>query len=431
MSYALHETPKALEERQGALSTSSVNPRPRGGRRICMVVYAFYENDTRVMQYADALVERGDRVDVIALRRSDGLPAYEVLRGVHVHRIQSRTVNEKGVYAYGSRILRFTLAAAWHLRRLHRQHGYDLIHVHNVPDTLVFAAAYPKWKRVPIILDIHDLLPEFFASKFRVEHSSRTFRLLTWMEQLSAAFATHVIVANDLWCERLAARSSRPEKCSVVRNRPDLSIFRGSVGKRTKPAGKFLMTYPGSLNWHQGLDVAIAAFAKVADQMPDAEFHIYGEGAAKSSLIALVKDLRLEDRIVFHDMLPSRDVAEVMAMTDLAIEPKRSTSAFGNEALSTKILEFMCLGVPVIASRTAIHQYYYDESIIQYYSNDDAGELATLMLRLKNDPARRNAMAARASRYAELNTWDARKGDYLWRVEILVGASTATLSPSE
>jgi glycosyltransferase involved in cell wall biosynthesis len=259
-----------------------------------------------------------------------------------------------------------------------------------------------------------------------VEHSSRKFRLLTWMERLSAAFATHIIVANDLWCQRLAARSARPEKCSVVRNRPDLSIFRGSVGKRTKPAGKFLMTYPGSLNWHQGLDVAIAAFAKVADQMPDAEFHIYGEGAAKPSLIALVKDLRLENRIVFHDMLPSRDVAEVMAMTDLAIEPKRSTSAFGNEALSTKILEFMCLGVPVIASRTAIHQYYYDESIIQYYSNDDADELATQMLRLRNDPARRKAMAARARRYADANTWDTRKSEYLHRVDVLVGAATGT-----
>jgi glycosyltransferase involved in cell wall biosynthesis len=404
----------------------SVDPGSQNGRRICMVVYAFYENDTRVMQYADALVERGDRVDVIALRRSDALPEYEVLRGVHVHRIQSRTVNEKGLYAYGSRILRFTLSAALHLRRLHRQHNYDLIHVHNVPDTLVFAAAYPKWKRVPIILDIHDLLPEFFASKFRVEHSSRKFRLLTWMERLSGAFATHIIVANDLWCQRLAARSSRPEKCSVVRNRPDLSIFSGSVGKRTKPTGKFLMTYPGSLNWHQGLDVAIAAFAKVADQMPDAEFHIYGEGAAKLSLTALVKDLRLGDRIVFHDMLPSRDVAEVMAMTDLAIEPKRSTSAFGNEALSTKILEFMCLGVPVIASRTAIHQYYYDESIIQYYSNDDPDELATQMLRLKNDPARRKAMAARARRYADANTWDARKSEYLHRVDVLVGAATGT-----
>jgi glycosyltransferase involved in cell wall biosynthesis len=425
MSYTLHETVKISDEREGTPSTPPVNTAIQAGRRICMLAYAFYESDTRIMQYASALVENGDRVDVIALRRSDELAEYEVLGGVHVHRIQSRTVNEKGLFSYGSRILRFTLAAAWHLRRLHRQHGYDLIHVHNVPDTVVFAAAYPKWKQVPIILDIHDLLPEFFASKFRIERNSAVFRLLTWMERLSASFATHIIVANDLWCERLAARSSRPEKCSVVRNRPDLAIFHGSTGQRTKPAGKFLMTYPGSLNWHQGLDVAIAAFAKVADQMPDAEFHVYGEGAAKPSLIALVKDLRLEDRIIFHDMVPSRDVAEVMAMTDLAIEPKRATSAFGNEALSTKILEFMCLGVPVIASRTAIHQYYYDESIIQYYSNDDADELATQMLQLKNDLERREAMAARARRYADANTWNARKGEYLDRVETLIGLSVA------
>jgi glycosyltransferase involved in cell wall biosynthesis len=426
MAYTTHEAVK-LSERRGRTSAPPGEIRPQSGRRICMVVYSFYENDTRVMQYADALVERGDRVDVIALRR-DRLPEYEVLGGVHVHRIQPRTVNEKGPFAYGSRILRFTLAAARHLRRLHREHRYDLIHVHNVPDTLVFAAAYPKWKGIPIILDIHDPLPELFASKFQIKHDSWAFRLLTWMERLSAAFATHIIVANDLWCQRLAARTSQSEKYSVVRNRPDLSIFRGSVGERTRPAGKFLMTYPGSLNWHQGLDVAIAAFAKAADQMPDAEFHIYGEGAAKPSLIALVKDLRLEDRIFFHDMLPSREVAKVMAMTDLAIEPKRATSAFGNEALSTKILEFMCLGVPVIASRTVIHQYYYDESIIQYYSNDDADELATQMLRLKNDPDRRKAMAARAQRYADANTWDARKCEYLSQVDMLVGVPEAGLA---
>ena len=236
MSFTVHETTKASEKRVATFPPPAHGGR-QGGRRICMVVYAFYENDTRVMQYADALVERGDHVDVIALRRGR-LPEYEVLGGVHVHRIQPRTVNEKGVFAYASRILRFTLAAAWHLRRLERQHGYDLIHVHNVPDTLVFAAAYPKWKRVPIILDIHDPLPELFASKFRIQGTSRAFRLLTWMERVSAAFATHIIVANDLWCERLAARSSRPEKCSVVRNRPDLSIFRGSVRAEDETGGQ-------------------------------------------------------------------------------------------------------------------------------------------------------------------------------------------------
>ena len=61
--------------------------------RICMLAYSFYENDSRMLQYAKALVQRGDVVDVIALRR-EGQPDYEVLNGVNVFRIQSRTVDE-------------------------------------------------------------------------------------------------------------------------------------------------------------------------------------------------------------------------------------------------------------------------------------------------------------------------------------------------
>ena len=192
---------------------------------------------------------------------------------------------------------------------------------------------------------------------------------------------------------------------------------------RTQPKkdpGKFLLTYPGSLNWHQGLDIAIRAFASVAGQMPDAQFHIYGEGPAKPSLIELTSQLGMQEHIFFHDFLSSRAIAKVMAATDLAIEPKRANSSFSNEALSTKILEFMSLGVPVIACRTRIHAYYYDDSIIQYYENDDEKELAEQMLRLANDPILRARLAANAEIYVRNNTWDARKHEYLALIDSLV-----------
>ena len=43
--------------------------------------------------------------------------------------------------------------------------GYDLIHVHSVPDFEVFAAAYPKLTGTKIILDIHDIVPEFYVEQ--------------------------------------------------------------------------------------------------------------------------------------------------------------------------------------------------------------------------------------------------------------------------
>ena len=393
---------------------------------VCMLGYAFYESDTRILQYATALAERGDTVDVIALRRNDALPAREVMDGVSVFRVQARTVDEKGLIAYGSRLLRFFLRAAWLLHRKHGEQPYDVVHVHNVPDFLVFAALSPRLKGVPVILDIHDLLPEFFASKFGVSHASTVFKGLALIERWSAAFASHVIIANHIWRDRFVARSCRKEKCSVVRNRPDLSIFRA---ERDQPRtqGRFLLTYPGSLNAHQGLDVAIRAFASVADQMPDAEFHIYGEGAAKSMLVSLVQELGMDERILFHGYLPSREIAQVMARTDLAIEPKRATSAFGNEALSTKILEFMSLGVPIIASKTRVHAFYYDDSILQYYENDDPAQLALQMVRLKADPALRAQLAANAKIYVESHSWDARKHEYT----ALVDALASSVSPAK
>jgi glycosyltransferase involved in cell wall biosynthesis len=391
----------------------------RQQRRICMLAYAFYETDTRILQYAASLVERGDIVDVIALKRNPDLPDSEKIGGVNLYRIQNRVVNEKGIFTYASRITRFALRSALFLFRKHNEHPYDLIHVHNVPDLLVFSAIYPKLRGTRIVLDIHDLLPEFYASKFKISQDALTFKALVFSERCCAVFANHIIIANHLWRHRLVSRSSPAAKCSVVRNRPDLSIFKKQEAQTNKN-NKFILTYPGSLNWHQGLDVAIRAFAIIADRIPEAEFRIYGEGSAKASLISLVDELSMQKRILFYNFLPSLEIAKVMAETDLAIEPKRSNSKFGNEALSTKILEFMSLGVPVIASKTKIHAYYYDESIIQYYDNDDEFQLAEQILRLKNNPELRRSLAANAMKYVEENTWDARKHEYLQLIDSLI-----------
>lgn len=388
-------------------------------RRVCMVAYAFYESDTRIMQYATALMHRGDVVDVIALRRDQSHPVFQVINGVNLYRIQSRLVNEKGLLSYSARIARFLFKSLLFLRRKHAQNPYDLVHVHNVPDFLVFAALFPKLKKVPVILDIHDLLPEFYASKFKVSHTSLVFKAMTLVERWSAAFADHVIIANHIWRDRYVARSSRADECSVVRNRPDLDIFSSRSTRNNASEGRFLLVYPGSLNWHQGLDIAIRAFARIEKQMPDAEFHIYGEGPVKPQLMALAKELN-QQRIFFHDFLPSAEIAQVMARADLAIEPKRTNSAFSNEALSTKILEFMSLGVPVIACRTRIHAYYYDDSIIQYYENDDEAQLAQQIVHLRNDPQHRASLIENAKNYVRDNTWNARKHEYLELVDACV-----------
>jgi glycosyltransferase involved in cell wall biosynthesis len=400
--------------------------------KICMLAYSFYETDARIKQYATALVERGDTVDVIALRQP-GQPTHSVLNGVNVFRIQTRTINERGPLTYLFRILRFLMSSAAFIARRHLAGKYQLIHVHSVPDFLVFAASFPKLLGTPVILDIHDLLPEFYASKFHVARGSFLFRCLVLVERLSIAFANHAIVANHLWCERVAMRCGAPQKCSPIRNYPVRGLFNPNI--RSRSNGKFLITYPGSLNWHQGVDVAITAFAKIKDQMPDAEFHIYGEGPAKESLIRLADSLGLSNRVIFHGLLPTEQIVQVMADTDLAVEPKRAGSQFGNEALSMKIFEFMAVGVPLVVSRTKIHQYYYTDALVKYYDNDNDEELAAKILILRRNPALRQQQVANALKYVEAHSWDAERYQYLGIVDSLVArepvlqSSPAPLEP--
>jgi glycosyltransferase involved in cell wall biosynthesis len=397
-----------------------------------MLAYSFYETDARIKQYATALVERGDSVDVIALRHP-GQPVHSVLNGVNVFRIQNRKVNERGPFTYLFRIMRFLLAAAMFITRRHLAHKYQLIHIHSVPDFLVFAATVPKLLGTPVVLDIHDVLPEFYASKFHVDHNSFTFHCLVLAERWSIAFADHTIVANHLWCERVAKRCGMPAKCSPIRNYPARGLFNPNI--RSRGNGKFLITYPGSLNWHQGVDVAITAFAKIKDQMPDAEFHIYGEGPAKGSLIRLAESLGLGDRVAFHGLLPTEQIVQVMADTDLAVEPKRSTSQFGNEALSMKIFEFMAVGVPLVVSRTRIHQYYYSDELVKYYDSDDDEELAAKIVLLRKNTELRQKQISKALKYVEDHNWDIERHQYLSIVDSLVAnkpiprPSSVTLEP--
>ena len=303
-----------------------------------MITHSFYESDNRVIRYAETLAQRGDSVEVLALRRSPETPVEETITGVKVFRIQNRFAKDQQSKAadFLWPLLRFLAVSSWWLTRRHQRRRYHLVHVHNIPDFLVFAAWYPRLTGTKVILDIHDIVPEFFGSKFKVSHRSMLVRTLKLVEKLSATFASHVILANHLWLEKYTARSARPAKCSVFINHVDERIFRPQP--RSGAISKPVVMFPGGLQWHQGVDLAVQAFAKLRERLPSAEFHIYGDGNMKPALMAQAQQLGLNGSVRFFNPLRIEQIADVMAQADLGVVPKRADS-FGNEAYSTKIME--------------------------------------------------------------------------------------------
>jgi glycosyltransferase involved in cell wall biosynthesis len=384
--------------------------------KVCMVAYSFYEKDNRVRRYAETLAKRGDRVDVLTLR-SDEQPRREVIEGVNVYRIQRRVVSERGKFAYLGKLLLFFLRSFGFLTWKHLQDHYDLVHVHSVPDFEVFAALVPKLTGSKVILDLHDLVPEFYLSKFKTAPKSRTFKALVAVERLSASFADHVIAANHIWLQRLHERSVNPEHCTVILNFPDTDIFhfRG----RNRSNGKFVMVYPGSLNYHQGVDIAVRAFALIAGKIPEAEFHIYGTGDQSALLAGLVTKLNLQERVLLKGSRTLQEIAGIMENCDLGVVSKRS-DCFGNEAFSTKIFEFMALDVPVVVPNTAIDTYYFNQSVVKFFQANDETSLADAMLEMVRNPQERQELVRNAHEFIKGYTWDKNRSIYLNLVDSLV-----------
>jgi glycosyltransferase involved in cell wall biosynthesis len=385
-------------------------------KHVCMVCYSFYESDGRVMRYAEALRQRGDTVEAIALQRGH-LPSQEDLNGVRVLRIQKRTHNERGKWDYLARLVCFLVRASLVLARRHFRHSYDLVHVHNIPDFLVFTAWAPKLFGARIILDIHDIVPEFFANKFKAAPDSLFCRALRLVERASMSFADHIIISNHLWYDKVIRRSAPARKCSVSVNHVDRTIF-----YPRPPAQKnanFRIVFPGGLQWHQGLDIAIRAFALFIKEVPSAELHIVGDGPMKQFLLELTNQLGLSEKVRFFGEVPFHKVPEIIAEADLGVVPKRADS-FGNEAYSTKIMEFMSMGVPVVAARTKIDSYYFNDTQVRFFTPGDENDMARAMVDIARQPALRQKLIQNGLAYAERNQWETKKQEYLDLVDALV-----------
>jgi glycosyltransferase involved in cell wall biosynthesis len=240
---------------------------------------------------------------------------------------------------------------------------------------------------------------------------------------LCCNFAHHVIISNDIWKDLITSRSVKNSKCTSVINYPDETIFSISDEKPEYEKGPFTIIYPGSLNYHQGVDIAIKAMNRIRRIAPDIKFDIYGVGPAKSSLEELIKEFNLKDTVSIRQPLPLEEIAKKMSSAHLGIVPKRA-DGFGNEAFSTKILEFMILGVPVIAAETKVDRYYFNDSLIEFFKSGDENSLAEKILFLYNDKSRREELYRNALRFAVTNCWNKKKSLYFNIVDRLCGNKT-------
>jgi glycosyltransferase involved in cell wall biosynthesis len=117
----------------------------------------------------------------------------------------------------------------------------------------------------------------------------------------------------------------------------------------------------------------------------------------------------VEDRIDFSKkMFRVESIAQMIQGASVGLIPNRRDVAT-DYMLPVKLLEYVHLGIPVIAPRLLAIQYYFSEDQVAYYQPGDVDELAECICRLYADPEKRGELARKGAEFAKKFSWDTLK----------------------
>src|SRR5207253_10332097 len=126
-----------------------------------------------------------------------------------------------------------------------------------------------------------------------------------------------------------------------------------------------------------------------------------------------------EDIIQFEDGVPLERLASTLRTATVGLVPNDATAAT-QLMLPVKLLEYVCLGIPVIASRLQTISHYFPENAVRYFEPADARSLGESLLDLHSHPEKREALASRAGEAAKRISWKMQQQTLFTAIERLL-----------
>jgi glycosyltransferase involved in cell wall biosynthesis len=352
-------------------------------KTILMVAYTYYESDPRVIREAEAAVDGGFDVDFLALQKA-GTPATEMIRGVRLIRLNQAKYRGHGRLRYLMEYLTFFLRCFVKITTLFFKRQYRVIHINNMPDFLVFTTVLPRLFGTKIVLDIHDPMPNTFASKFKGRAGGFFYRVLLWQERLSAAYCHRVITVHEPLKEGILIKHGfSPDSIEVIANFADDELF--PLRESFDIESKLRFVFHGTILERSGLRILMTALAQVRHK--DRIFvKIIGEGDFSQCLKEMIQVSKLEDVVEFDNRsYPAHSVCEQIKDCYIGLVPLEISSAT-NYALPLKLLEYISMGLPVVTVRSYAISYYFSEEDCIFFEWNDPRSLSTTLDHLAENP---------------------------------------------
>jgi glycosyltransferase involved in cell wall biosynthesis len=379
--------------------------------RACVIRQGWFPFDPRVRREVNALLSAGNEVDVISIRR-DGLPLHERSGGLRVIRIpfpQSR----RGGVGYVLQYAAFMAIAAVLVSGLHLFRRYRIVQVHSLPDPLVFAALVPRLLGATVVLDLHECMPEFAATKFGVSMDHPVVGLIARAEQASIRFAHVTITCTAQMREAFISRGADPARIGVVHNAAEEETWDSvRYPPRPRQPGRFTLICHGSLEPRYGLDTAIEAIALLRDEIPELELRVFGEGSQRDELKTMAAELGVADRVAFsRGFVPIDDLVAAVADSDAGIVAMKR-DVFRDLVHCNKMYDLIAMRRPVISSRTRSVEAYFSDDAFLWFTADDPEDLARAIRKLYAEPELGDRLVEQAGEEVEPYRWPRQREQY-------------------
>ncbi len=378
--------------------------------KVCMIAYSDYFHDARIKSYVRTIAQAGGSVDIFALcdRHTNGR---ETDGRTRLFPLTKKYQGGKPTL-YLLSYLAFFFMAMLKVSLAALTERYTAVHVHNMPNIIVFAAIVPRLLGATVILDVHDLMTATYMAKFNARDNDIWVKCLILEQRVSAWFASHVFTADHLqkaYLERVCRIPSA--KLTVIMNLPHETVFTASRTENTD--GRFRLVYHGTIAKRLGIDIILRAMSRLPAEVP-AHLSIYGSGDFLPDVVRLAEELQLGDKVwLSRAFFPTERVPEILDGMDLGIIGNRRSLATDRYMMPVKLLEYAFLKIPVIAPRLEIIQTYFDEQMIKFYEPENVEDLARCIVEMYGSPAERKSLADRASTFFSTRSWKIQGETYL------------------
>jgi glycosyltransferase involved in cell wall biosynthesis len=397
--------------------------------KVCIISHSHYPYDARVSRQAHALVHAGHEVDIICLQYEDQ-PFFQHADGVSLYRLPIARLRG-GKLRYLFEFVVFQVAATALAGALHLRRRYHVVETTSVPDWLVFAGLVPKLFGARVLLDLHECMPEYGATKYGVPLEHRMVRVLELLERASIGFADFVTTCTEQMRERFIERGARAAKIDVVLNSFDDERFEPQRYLRApSPRDDFTLMCHGTIEPNYGLDVVVRAVHLLRERIPGLRLEIWGDGTHRPAVEALTRELGIEDRVRFSGFVTMDKLMPHLAAADAGVVAVRR-DAFRDVTLCTKMFDLVSLRKPVIISRTRAVDAYFGSECFQMFESGDERGLAEAIYAVYADRDLRERLVRNATARNEPYRWMHQARRYVEIVERLATRGRRVERPHE